>query len=84
MICSSENLLRFIVRSLYRSGFYQALEEIQGVTSRRASDTSILPNFAFHRVGDSSTVKQADSDSVNPGSNPPAPSATPSWSVPDT
>ena len=30
MICSSANLLRFVVRSFLRSGFYKALEEIQG------------------------------------------------------
>jgi hypothetical protein len=28
------------------------------VFSLRASDKSILPNFAFYRVGDSSTVEQ--------------------------
>jgi hypothetical protein len=31
----------------------------------RASDTFILPNFAFHRDGFNSQT--ADSDSVNPG-----------------
>ena len=31
---------------------------VLSVFSLRASDTSILPNFAFHRVGDSSTVEQ--------------------------
>ena len=44
--------------------------------SLRASDTSILPNFAFHRVGDSSMVEQR-SDSVNPGSNPGPPATSP-------
>jgi hypothetical protein len=34
------------------------LSFVLSVFSLRASDTSILPNFAFHRVGDSSTVEQ--------------------------
>ena len=43
MICSSANLLRFVVRSFLRSGFYKALEEIQGPHyPARPSQTKIL------------------------------------------
>ena len=36
----------------------EAAFSILSVFSLRASYTSILPNFTFHRVGDSSTVEQ--------------------------
>jgi hypothetical protein len=48
----------------------RAAFSILSVFSLRASYTSILPNFAFHRVGDSFNGRTADSDSGNHGSNP--------------
>src|SRR3984893_14720784 len=53
------------------------------VFSFRASDTSILPNFALHRVGDSSTVERRTlTPSILVRIQVPQPST--SWSVPDT
>ena len=43
------------------SGCHSACPQWWRSRCRDASDTSILPNFAFHRVGDSSTVKQRTS-----------------------
>ena len=70
MICSSANLMRFVVRSFLRSGFYKALEEIQGPhyparpsqtkiltgSPNRSRPPSLIPLFEYFRPASCSPV----------------------------